>query len=117
MNRLFTIAILVLITQVSCAQKRLLHVVKTKNGTTVNLYSDNTWDYSNAAPSYAKLSTSSYNIANTGGATEAGRSGIKKKGSVRRSATGRVYYTGPRGGCYYVTAGGNKVYVDRSYCN
>lgn len=26
------------------------------------------------------------------------------------------YITGPRGGCYYYTAGGNKQYVDRSLC-
>ncbi|MCH5718562.1 hypothetical protein [Niabella hibiscisoli] len=60
MNRLFTIFIFCLITQVSCAQKTLLHVVKTKNGTTVNLYSDNTWDYANAAPSQGKASSISY---------------------------------------------------------
>ncbi len=29
---------------------------------------------------------------------------------------GRTYYTGPRGGCYYLTSGGNKKYVDRSFC-
>lgn len=27
------------------------------------------------------------------------------------------YYTGPRGGCFYYTSGGNKAYVDRSLCN
>lgn len=29
---------------------------------------------------------------------------------------GRVYHTGPRGGCYYYSSSGRKVYVDRSYC-
>lgn len=29
---------------------------------------------------------------------------------------GRIYYTGRRGGCYYINGNGNKVYVDRSYC-
>jgi len=30
--------------------------------------------------------------------------------------TYRTYYRGPRGGCYYINSGGNKSYVDRSYC-
>ncbi len=29
----------------------------------------------------------------------------------------RTYYRGPRGGCYYLTASGNKQYVDRDMCN
>ena len=28
----------------------------------------------------------------------------------------RVYYRGPRGGCYYINANGNKTYVSRSLC-
>jgi len=32
------------------------------------------------------------------------------------AAEERVYHTGPRGGCYYVTNSGNKQYVDRSMC-
>lgn len=31
-------------------------------------------------------------------------------------STGSRYITGPRGGCYYVTASGRKQYVDRSMC-
>lgn len=27
------------------------------------------------------------------------------------------YIRGPRGGCYYITSGGTKTYVDRGYCN
>lgn len=27
------------------------------------------------------------------------------------------YITGPKGGCYYITAGGSKEYVDKSLCN
>ena len=34
-----------------------------------------------------------------------------------RSNTGRVYIRGPRGGCYYISSSGSKVYVDRSVCN
>lgn len=32
------------------------------------------------------------------------------------SAEERVYHTGPRGGCYYVTSSGERQYVDRSMC-
>lgn len=28
----------------------------------------------------------------------------------------RMYYLGPRGGCYYINSNGNKTYVDRSNC-
>lgn len=34
----------------------------------------------------------------------------------RASSLARSYYTGARGGCYYLGAGGQKVYVDHSYC-
>jgi hypothetical protein len=40
--------------------------------------------------------------------------------SERRTTTksySRTYYTGPRGGCYYLSPSGKKVYVDRSLCN
>ncbi len=117
MNRFFTIFIVCLITQVSCAQKTLLHVVKTKNGTTVNLYSDNTWDYANATPSEGKASTISYSYGSASKGSGNKTSGAKKTTGSRKPASGRVYHTGPRGGCYYYTAGGSKVYVDRSYCN
>lgn len=30
--------------------------------------------------------------------------------------TGRIYQTGPKGGCYYLNASGKKVYVDKSKC-
>ena len=29
----------------------------------------------------------------------------------------RTYYTGPRGGCYYLNSNGNKTYVAHSYCS
>lgn len=32
------------------------------------------------------------------------------------AAPRRKYYTGPKGGCYFINAHGNKQYVDRSYC-
>jgi Bacterial SH3 domain len=34
-----------------------------------------------------------------------------------RSAADRSYIRGPRGGCYYISGSGRKVYVDRSMCN
>ena len=37
-----------------------------------------------------------------------------KKQTVSSS---RNYIRGPRGGCYYINSGGNKVYVDRGLCN
>lgn len=35
---------------------------------------------------------------------------------VANAAPRRKYYTGPRGGCYYINSSGNKQYVDHSYC-
>lgn len=35
----------------------------------------------------------------------------------RTQTTQRTYYRGPRGGCYYISKSGNKVYVDRSVCD
>jgi len=34
-----------------------------------------------------------------------------------RPTTDRTYIRGPRGGCYYISSSGSKVYVDRSLCN
>lgn len=36
---------------------------------------------------------------------------------VPPTRSGRVYILGPRGGCYYYSASGNKVYVDRGLCH
>lgn len=33
------------------------------------------------------------------------------------SYNGHTLYTGEKGGCYYLSSGGNKEYVDRSYCS
>jgi uncharacterized protein YgiM (DUF1202 family) len=51
--------------------------------------------------------------------TESTRRGVSSGGGggSRRSNGGRVYHTGPRGGCYYINGSGNKQYVDRSICN
>jgi hypothetical protein len=45
----------------------------------------------------------------------------RRDGSPERTPRGtsvdRGYITGPRGGCYYLSGSGRKVYVDRSLCN
>lgn len=33
------------------------------------------------------------------------------------SATNRIYYNGPKGGCYYFTSSGKKTYVSHNYCD
>ena len=39
-------------------------------------------------------------------------------GSTPRSSDANSHYIrGPRGGCYYISSSGRKVYVDRSMCN
>ncbi|MFA9195663.1 hypothetical protein AAGV33_14720 [Flavobacterium sp. FBOR7N2.3] len=35
----------------------------------------------------------------------------------KRQQNSRTYYSGPRGGCYYINSNGNKTYVSRSLCN
>ena len=37
--------------------------------------------------------------------------------SIQPDVPGRGYIRGPRGGCYYYSSSGRKVYVDRSLCN
>jgi hypothetical protein len=39
------------------------------------------------------------------------------KSTSTKSASGdKVYMLGPKGGCYYLTASGNKKYVDQKFC-
>ncbi|OAV45068.1 hypothetical protein [Lewinella sp. 4G2] len=45
------------------------------------------------------------------------RSNYTPSRSLRSTSTARHYYKGPRGGCYYLTNSGSKVYVSRSLCN
>lgn len=40
----------------------------------------------------------------------------REEGRQTRGADGRTYIQGPRGGCYYINANGNKTYVDHSMC-
>jgi hypothetical protein len=46
------------------------------------------------------------------------RSGsVQSNDSGSRSSSGRTLIRGPRGGCYYYSGSGRKVYVNRSLCN
>lgn len=42
---------------------------------------------------------------------------VKPHSVVSSEPAGRTYTRGSRGGCYYLSASGNRVYVDRSLCN
>ncbi len=116
MNRFIFLFLLLLLTQISCAQRPVKHVVKTTDGVTVKLYDDYTWEYtSQQQSSYGnKNSRKTYNA---GLSSSKKSSTVKKETTTRKASSGRVYHRGPRGGCYYYTPGGSKVYVDRSYCN
>lgn len=35
----------------------------------------------------------------------------------RCTYNGRTLHVGEKGGCYYLSSGGNKEYVDKSYCS
>ncbi len=39
-----------------------------------------------------------------------------KGGEYQPGIAKRVYHRGPRGGCYYLSANGRKVYVDKQFC-
>ncbi len=41
----------------------------------------------------------------------------KPHAEVKRNTAARNYTRGSRGGCYYLSASGNRVYVDRNLCN
>jgi uncharacterized protein YraI len=45
------------------------------------------------------------------------RTSTTSSGSARSSGSERSYTRGPRGGCYYLSGSGRKVYVDHSFCN
>lgn len=67
-------------------------------------------------PNYAYSETEeeiSYSTPVSGSTTKPRAASAYKQAAPRQS---RTYITGPRGGCYYISAGGSKVYVDRSYC-
>ena len=41
---------------------------------------------------------------------------IADASATKTESTDRKYVKGPRGGCYYMNAGGSKVYVDKKFC-
>ncbi|TDS14692.1 hypothetical protein [Sphingobacterium paludis] len=106
MNKLLLTFLLTTISFLSYAQNQY---ATTSNGRTVLLKPNGTWEY----------------VQSDGGTTQRttanGRAGASKY-SVSSQATSsrakqRQYIRGPRGGCYYINANGNKTYVDRSLCN
>lgn len=52
----------------------------------------------------------------TGGDEEAPQKESAAPAGISNTKEGSAYFTGSRGGCYYLTASGNKKYVDKSYC-
>jgi len=67
----------------------------------------NTFRFADASPSEAEAPAPSIRSRTTSEADPPTRSSTSSKGP---------YIQGPRGGCYYYSASGNKVYVDRSLC-
>lgn len=47
---------------------------------------------------------------------EAKKNDKEKKSTKKTGSDQREYFTGSRGGCYYLTASGNKKYVDKKFC-
>lgn len=62
---------------------------------------------------YAKKN---YTTAITAKATAQDKQQVQQAKQVNRVGSG-IYYRGKRGGCYYYSPSGKKVYVDRSLCN
>jgi hypothetical protein len=61
--------------------------------------------------------TSPSPAANTSRPSRARSGSVQSDGSGSRSSSGRTLIRGPRGGCYYYSSSGSKVYVARSLCN
>lgn len=81
-----------------------LHGNTFRFGSSAARTSNPTWDNTSLSPP-----------ANT---SRPARSDTSQSGtSISRPSYGRMYYRGPRGGCYYYSSSGRKVYVDRSLCN
>ncbi|WP_284460534.1 hypothetical protein [Chryseobacterium sp.] len=45
-----------------------------------------------------------------------GSSDESERGSESCTYNGHRLYVGEKGGCYYLSSGGSKEYVDKSYC-
>lgn len=76
---------------------------------------------SNSLDSKSKPQKRANSVVNFGSVTVSGNEDPKRTYSSDtrkiRATQGHLYHTGPRGGCYYLTASGRKQYVDRSLCN
>lgn len=78
------------------------------------------FDFLSNLPNYLQASLESKEDHDNSVTTEIGeKSGeiTDTTSSVNTDANGRKYYLGPRGGCYYLTASGNKSYVDKKFCS
>ncbi len=68
---------------------------------------------------YVKEDKVSYSTSSSfvSGSTKTTKQKINTSTKKRSYTQSIRYIRGPRGGCYYITSGGTKTYVDRSYCN
>lgn len=108
MKNILILFITAILTVTSYAQEQY---ATTDNGRKVRLKADGTWEYVKNASTPAK---SLHTNGNKSTATNTSR---PASSPARKSAAGRTYIRGPRGGCYYINSRGNKTYVDRSLCN
>ena len=56
-------------------------------------------------------------LTSPGDSTREQRTAAPTRSGASGGAGGGGYIRGPRGGCYYISGSGRKVYVDRSMCN
>lgn len=92
------------------AHAKILHArISGAGGECFELYSDGTWA---AVRESLCESESPRATASSGGGRQSKTP--SSSGALRDSSS--PYMTGPRGGCYTITASGRKRYVPRSYC-
>lgn len=78
-----------------------------KNDTIINSFATSSTSFIDKQPEVTKTKETIRKKTST----------TKKTNAKRKPRSSRTYYTGPRGGCYYINSNGNKTYVDRSFCN
>lgn len=81
-----------------------LHGNTFRFGNSVSVTSNPSWDNTSSSPRTNTTSSTRSESVSSGTPSS-------------RSSYGRSYIRGPRGGCYYYSSSGRKVYVDRSLCN
>jgi len=78
-----------------------------KNDTIIKSFATTSTNFADKQPEVTKIKETTVKKS----------SPAKKTKPKRKPRSSRTYYTGPRGGCYYINSNGNKTYVDRSFCN